>query len=123
MTLDAGALIAVEMNPKLLAAILETARRHRDAPIIPAVALAQAWRGSRSARIGMLLNHATVEPFTELRARQAGELLARSGTSDVVDAAVVASAATRGDIVVTSDPDDIRLLAGFADRPIRIRPI
>jgi hypothetical protein len=46
-----------------------------------------------------------VEPLEETLATSAGELCGRIRTSDVVDAAVVAGAAQRGDVVLTSDPE------------------
>lgn len=45
------------------------------------------------------------------RARAAGALCAAAGTSDVVDATVVAGAVARGDAVLSSDPRDLRRLA------------
>lgn len=51
-------------------------------------------------------------------ARRAGELRARSGVTDVVDAIVVAeAAATPGSIVLTSDPADIRALIDATGAP------
>ena len=44
-------------------------------------------------------------------ARQAGSVCARAKTTDVIDATVVVGAAARGDVVVTSDPMDLRHLA------------
>ena len=58
-----------------------------------------------------LLDAADVVPTTRARAQRAGELLARTQTSDSVDALVVAVAAERGDLVLTSDPHDLQRLA------------
>jgi uncharacterized protein YaiI (UPF0178 family) len=44
-------------------------------------------------------------------AQKAGELLAATGTANAVDASVIASAARRGDLVVTGDLEDLRELA------------
>jgi len=52
-----------------------------------------------------------IENLDETRSRAAGLACARSGTSDVIDATVVIGAVARHDLVVTSDPDDIRHLA------------
>jgi len=41
-----------------------------------------------------------------------GILLARSGTADIADAHVVLCAQRAGQPVVTSDPEDVRRLAG-----------
>ena len=58
-------------------------------------------------------------PTTPELARRAGELRAKSGVLDVVDAVVVAEAvAARPSLILTSDPDDISRLieaAGVAD--------
>jgi predicted nucleic acid-binding protein len=50
----------------------------------------------------------------ELLAKTAGELCGTSKTRDIVDAAVVASAARRGDAILTSDSRDLRRLASHA---------
>jgi hypothetical protein len=52
-----------------------------------------------------------LEALTPELAQQAGALLAQTGGSNAVEATVVASAAQRGDIVVTVDGDDLRALA------------
>jgi hypothetical protein len=49
-------------------------------------------------------------------------LLARSGSSDAVDATVVCLAAD-GDDILASDPGDLRGLAEAADRHIDIIPV
>jgi len=111
LTLDAGALIAYERGASRARAWLEEAFDRAVVPTVPSVVLVQVWRGATSARIARLLKACRVEGLDELLAREAGILLARSGTSDVVDAVVVASAARRRDVVLTSDPDDIGRLA------------
>ena len=63
----------------------------------------RTWRGA--------LKHMRVDPVDDDLARRAGELLAATSTRDAVDGIVVASAARRGDDVVTSDRVDIARLA------------
>jgi hypothetical protein len=82
--------------------------------VIPAVALAQAWRSRRQARLAQVVNACVVEALDERLAKSAGELCGMSKTRDVVDAAVVASASRRGDAILTSDPRDLRRLAAHA---------
>lgn len=53
-------------------------------------------------------------PIDDGLGRQAGMLLARSGQSDAIDAAVVCLAAD-GDDILTSDPSDLLALAQAAD--------
>jgi predicted nucleic acid-binding protein len=80
-------------------------------PTLPTVVLGQAWRGGPQARLSRLLRGCSIDPFTEQQARAAGIALAASGGSDLVDAAVVVTALAREELVVTSDPDDLRRIA------------
>lgn len=87
--------------------------------VVPAAVLAQVWRGgARQALLARFLNLAVVEIdlLSAAMWRAAGEMCGRSGTSDVVDAAVVVCARACGaNAVVTSDPGDLRRLdAGLA---------
>ena len=76
--------------------------------------MGQVWRGgSRQAILAMLLPTLRIVPLDELLGRRVGTLLARTGTSDVVDAAVVLLA-TDGDWILTSDPDDLAPLVEAA---------
>jgi len=111
LTLDAGALIALERRSPVVSALLERSEA-RGIPVrIPAPVLAQVWRGSspRQARLARLvkIEETAVVVFDAETAKAAGQLLAESGTSDVVDAAVVLCARVHGDRVVTSDPGDL----------------
>ena len=113
LTLDAGALIAFERGDRAMLALLVVARQRRRAIVAPAGVVAQVWRnGKKQARLAQLLGSdaVEVEPFTDERARGAGQLLGLTGTSDIVDAAVVLCARRRKQVVVTSDPDDIARL-------------
>jgi hypothetical protein len=119
LTLDADALIAAEKNSREFWALWKLAIQ-RDARItIPAVVLAQAWRGNSPA-IARLLPACVVEPVDESVAKRIGTFLGRTRQTDVVDAAVVVSALARGDAIVTPDPEDIRRLLGKARGRVRI---
>jgi hypothetical protein len=59
------------------------------------------------------VNACFVDPLDEALAKSAGELCGKTKVADVVDAAVVASAARRGDAILTSDPRDLRRLASL----------
>ena len=111
MTLDTGALIAGERNDRSFWVFWSESVAREIVPVIPAAALAQAWRGPRQARLAQIMNACTVEPLDEALAKSAGELCAKAKVSDIVDASVIASAARRGDAVLTSDPRDLRRLA------------
>lgn len=118
--LDAGALIDLERAP-----LGRAARRCRAAieansqPLLPAVVLAQVWRGSpRQHAIGKLRRTCTLLPFDSDAADAVGRLLALSGTGDVVDAAVIVEAIRHTAVVVTSDPVDLTKLADAAGYPV-----
>lgn len=122
VTLDAGALIAVDRGDRPTMAMLALLHRRGQLPVVPAAVVAQAWRSSSQRRLGELLDAADVVPTTRVRAQRAGELLARTRTADSVDALVVTVAAERGDVVLTSDPQDIQRLAD--DVPsVRVAPL
>jgi predicted nucleic acid-binding protein len=120
LTLDTGALIGFERRERRVVAHLKEALARGAELTIPTVVVAEAWRGgARSARIASLLCACVVEPLFEPLARTAGEAQAAITRASAVDAVVVASAATRGDRILTSDHDDLdRLRSHF--RTVRL---
>jgi len=113
LTLDAGALIAFDRNDRRMVALLKRALELGYSIAVPAGVVAQAWRdGRRQARLARLLgsDEVTIEPLSDRRAREAGQLCGATKTKDVVDASVVLCAKERGHRIVTSDPDDLRRL-------------
>ena len=113
LTLDTGALIAVERNDRDLLTLLKEARKEKLDIIIPAGVLAQTWRnGRRQARIARFLSapQVRIEVLDEFRAKQAGQLCGITQTDDVVDASVVLCARAHKHRVVTSDREDITRL-------------
>jgi hypothetical protein len=89
---------------------LEEARRRGGSICIPAGAVAQAWRGSRQARLARLLKSADVEiaALTLSIARTVGAICGRTGHADIVDVHVALCARERQHAVLTSDLDDLR---------------
>ena len=118
VTYDAGALLAAGRGSQRMQALHRQALESGLVPVVPAGVLAQAWRGGPQPRLSRLLAGCRVEALDEPKARSAGAACALSKTSDVVDASVVVGAAARGDLVVTSDPDDIQHLASAISMPI-----
>lgn len=89
--------------------------------VVPSPVLTQAWRGSPAqARLAKLVAGCRVLAPDEQLARRSGVLLGRSNTSDAVDAIVVATAIALRAAIVTTDIDDITLLAGSADTDLEI---
>jgi predicted nucleic acid-binding protein len=113
LTLDTGALIALERRERRMTLVFATAKAD-DLPVtVPAAVLVEWLRGHPSRRLPLpsLLARVKVEPLSLRLARLAGEALA--GMPDkvsVVDAVVMASAAQRGDAVYTSDIPDLQSL-------------
>ena len=121
LTLDAGALIAYERADADILQILRVAFKRGVTPTVPAVVLAEVWRGDRKdARVAWLLKACTVEPLDEDRARSAGKLRRSTAGAGAVDACVAIGVRERGDAIVTADPDDMRRLVGPGIRIIRI---
>ena len=120
VTYDTGALIAAERDSRSVWRLHRRLIERGMQPTLPTVVLGQAWRGGPQARLSRLVCGCHVEPFTEQQARAAGAALAASGSSDLVDAAVVVIALTRGDMIVTSDPDDLRRIASALGRSLEL---
>lgn len=115
VTLDAGALIGIERADDRVRALLSEALRRGHDLRVPAGAVAQVWRDpARQVRLSRLIGSREVQvvPLDGVRAKAAGLLCAATGTSDVVDASVAGCAREHGDVVVTSDPDDMARLVG-----------
>ncbi len=118
VTLDTGALIALERRRPRMWKVLQRARELGVVPIVPADVIAEWWRGRSDVRVDILAS-VVVEPLTERLARLAGECLARVEGATTVDAIVMASAAQRGDAVYTSDVADLERLRAFFP-PVRV---
>lgn len=121
LVLDAGALIGVEEADRRTLALL-TAARQAGIPLRSnGNVVAQVWRDSRGRQVllSRFLRSVEVLPVTAAVGRVAGELLGAAGTSDVVDATVVAMSSA-GDQILTSDRGDIERLVRVARRSIEI---
>ncbi|HEX4805931.1 MAG TPA: PIN domain-containing protein [Conexibacter sp.] len=113
LTLDAGALIAYERGDLEIRRVLRVAFNRGVTTTIPAVVLAEVWRGdAKDAPVARLLKWCAVEPLDEQRARAAGALRRSTAGAGAIDACVAVGVRERGDVLATSDPDDMRRLLG-----------
>lgn len=118
LTLDTGALIALERTRKRIREIVAAAQAGKDQITVPAVAVTEWWRGPDKRRL-LIRAMFDVEPLDEDLARSAGEALAslrRGADIDAgvtIDAIVMASAARRGDVIFTSDVDDLERFSRY----------
>jgi hypothetical protein len=123
LVLDTGALIAIDRGDRGLGAVLHEAARSSVDAVTSSVCIAEAWRDpARQARLTRALVGIVERPLDPVAARSCGLLLARSGTSQVADAAV-AMLARAGDVVLSSDADDIRHLLRAAGTAAGVRSV
>jgi hypothetical protein len=112
--LDAGALIALERADRSMWLRYERAVRTGERLVTHAGVVGQVFRGGpRQAGLGRALAGVNVASLDDRLGREAGRLLARTKTRDVIDAALVLLARD-GDTILTSDLADIRPLASAA---------
>ncbi len=111
---DAGALVAAERNDRAIWAEHRVRLESGLIPVVPAPVVAQVSRSKRQAQLRRFLRGCDIIDFREADAHAAGRLLARSKTSDVVDACVVALAMSNRAEIVTADRADISRLLGAA---------
>jgi predicted nucleic acid-binding protein len=113
LTLDAGALIAYERGEERVREVLTMAYARGLVPTIPALALAEVWRGdAKDARVARLLKVCAIEAVDERLARTAGGLRRTVSGAGTVDACIAVGVRRRGDAIATSDPRDMRALLG-----------
>ena len=109
LTLDTGALIALERRRDRILRALRVARTHGLTISSPSPVITEWWRGRTDTR-ERVLEFLRVDPVDPELARIAGEALASVPGATAIDAIVMASAARRGDLVYTSDIDDLTRL-------------
>lgn len=120
MVLDAGGLIALDRGDKRAWSRLKEALAAGVPPRSHGGVVGEVWRnGARQARLAVVLRGMEVAPLDDRAGRRAGALLSASGTADVIDAAVALLAAD-GDVIHTSDPDDLAHLVAVLGRDVEI---
>src|SRR5439155_13427330 len=117
---DAAVLVAADRNERR-AWVEHKARLELGViPLVPAPVVAQVSRSPQQAQLRRFLTGCVVVPLGESEAHEAGRLLGRSRTADVVDAVVVTIALRKKAMILTSDPDDIQLLVTVPARVVAI---
>jgi hypothetical protein len=121
LVLDSGALIALERNDRAMWRRFKAAQLVGEVPVSHGGVVGQAWRGRgpQQALLAKALAGIQVRPLDDTLGRAAGELLGSARRSDVIDAALVLLAED-GDLIVTSDPNDIEPLAVASDRHVEL---
>ncbi len=119
LTLDTGALIALEKKRKGMGEVIEAARQAAASIVVPANAIAEWWRG-RTDRREYVHRMFVVRPVDDAAARLAGEALGwlkgRGVAVDdrvTIDATIIATAALGAPNLYTGDVDDMQRFAAF----------
>lgn len=115
VTFDTGVLIAIERRKLRALQIHERLGQLGVSINVPWAVVAEWWRGRTDVR-DTILQTVDVELPTVALAKLAGAALAatsRVKAATTIDAIVMASPALRGDVVYTTDVDDLERLRAF----------
>jgi predicted nucleic acid-binding protein len=126
VTFDTGALISIERRKERAARVFARLVEQDVVITAPLPVIGEWWRG-RSDWREKILASVQIEALKLETVKLAGEALAslrgaRRSAPGIVDAIVMASAASRGDVVYTTDVDDLEQLAVFF-RQVRVLAI
>ena len=119
--LDAGALVAVDRRDRAIGAQLRVLQEQGIPLRASAAIVGQVWRyGPKQANLARVLAGVGIEPLARDDGKRIGELPAQAGSADVADAHVALLVAP-ADLVLTSDPGDIRALLQARGVPARVQ--
>lgn len=104
---DAGALIAADRSNRAMWADHRARLELGLVPVTTAPVVSQVSRSGRQAQLRRFLRGCDVVAFDEEEAHDVGALAGRSGSTDVIDVHVVATAHRRDYGVATSDEGDL----------------
>jgi hypothetical protein len=119
--LDAGALVAIDRRDREVGAQLRVLQQQGTPLRTSAAVVGQVWRdGRKQANLARVLAGVGTEALVRDDGKRIGELLARAGSADVVDAHIALLVAQE-DIVLTSDPGDVRALLQARGVPAHVQ--
>jgi len=117
---DAAVLVAADKNNRRAWAEHKARLEFGIAPLVPSPVVAQVSRSPEQTQLRRFLTGCRIVPLGESEAHEAGRLLGKTSTVDVVDAVVVTVALRNKGIILTSDPDDIKRLAKASGRDVAV---
>lgn len=121
--LDAGALVAIDRRDRTVGAELRVLQQQGTPVRTSAAVVGQVWRdGRKQANLARVLAGVGIEPLGTDDGKRIGELLGQAGSADVIDAHV-ALLVDPADLVLTSDPRDIRALLRARGAAARVQPV
>jgi len=118
---DAGVLVAADRDDREVWADHRVRLEVGTVPMTTAPVVAQVSRSARQVPLRRFLRGCETVPFSPDQAHEVGALLGTSGTSDVVDAHLVITAARTASTVLTSDVGDIRKISNHLPTSIPVR--
>ena len=117
---DAAVLVAADKNDRRAWAEHKARLEFGIIPSVPAPVVAQVSRSPQQAQLRRFLTGCAIVPLGESDAHEAGRLLGKTRTADVVDAVVVTVAIRQKAMILTGDPDEIRRLVAASGHQIRV---
>ena len=117
---DAAILLAADKNDRQAWAEHKVRLELGIVPSVLAPVVAQVSRSPKQAQLRRFLAGCAVIPIGEREAHEAGRLLAKSRTEDVVDAFVVIIGLRHNAMILTSDRRDIGRLIAASGRQVAV---
>lgn len=122
VTLDTGALIAIERRKQRGLLLLDLARHRLARLLVPVPVVAEWWRGRTDVR-ERILEAVSVLPLSLAEARAAGEALGKirsKASVQAIDAIVVSFASAHGGVVYTGDVADLERIRAAHFPSVRV---
>lgn len=120
---DAAVLVAADRNDRRIWAEHKARLEWGFVPSVPAPVVAQVSRSPQQVQLRRFLTGCAVTPLNESDAHEAGRLLGKARTADVVDAVVVTIALRQKALILTGDEDDIKRLVAASGRNLVVLPV
>jgi predicted nucleic acid-binding protein len=120
---DAAVLVAADRNDRRIWAEHKARLEFGVVPSVPAPVVAEVSRSPHQAQFRRFLTGCAVVPLGESEAHEAGRLLGKSKTADVVDAVVVTTALRQKALILTGDEHDMRRLIVASGRDLVVLPV
>ena len=120
---DAAVLVAADRNDRRIWAEHKARLEFGVVPSVPTPVVAQVSRSPQQTQLRRFLTGCAVVALGEIEAHEAGRLLGKTQTADVVDAVVVVTAVRQKALILTGDERDIKHLAAASGRNLVILPV
>jgi predicted nucleic acid-binding protein len=120
---DAAVLVAADRNERRIWAEHKARLEFGILPSVPALVVAQVSRSPQQAQLRRFLAACAIVPLGESEAHQAGRLLGKTRTADVVDAVVVTTALRLKALILTADEHDIKRLVAASGHNLIVLPV